>query len=107
MSFLVRALNETVRHYKILYYEDDFYRLKRLTDMQRVEKSETFKMRTVQETLNNLFHSPFKDDRRFMVRHLAIEARDRLAESKYLIDSLFFDKIFKMMLTSPDEQNTL
>ena len=47
LSFLVRALNETVRHYKILYYEDDFYRLKRLTDMQRVEKSETFKMRTV------------------------------------------------------------
>ena len=42
-----------------------------------------------------------------MVRHLAIEARDRLTESKYLIDSLFFDKIFKLMLTSPDEQNTL
>ena len=64
-------------------------------------------MKTVQELLNNLFHSPFKEDRRFMIKYLAIETRDRLSESKHLIDSLFFDKIFKLMLTSSDEQNTL
>lgn len=103
MCYLVKALNDTVLYYKILYYENDFYRLKRLLDMAAVEKTQTLKMKTVQELLNNLFHSPFKDDRRFMIRYLAIETRDRLTESKHLIDSLFFDKIFKLMLTSSDE----
>ena len=42
-----------------------------------------------------------------MIKYLAIETRDRLNESKHLIDSLFFDKIFKLMLTSSDESNTL
>ena len=42
-----------------------------------------------------------------MIKYLAIETRDRLSGSKLLIDSLFFDKIFKLMLTSSDETNTL
>ena len=42
-----------------------------------------------------------------MIRYLAIETRDRLNDSKHLVESLFFDKIFKLMLTSSDEQNTL
>ena len=78
LSYLVRALNETVCHYKILYYENDFYRLKRLLDMAKIEKTEAAKMKTVLELLNNLFHSPFKDDRRFTIKYLAIETRDRL-----------------------------
>lgn len=64
-------------------------------------------MRTTLEVLNNFFHSPFKDDRRFMIRYLAVEVRDRLDTSRHLIDSLFFDKIFKLMLSSSDESNTM
>ena len=64
-------------------------------------------MKTIQEVLNNLFHSPFKDDRRFMIRYLAVETRDRLDDSRHLVDSLFFDKIFKLLLTTQDESNSL
>ena len=107
VCFLVRALNETVLHYKTLYFENDFYRLKRLLDMENIEKTQSAKNKTVQELLNNLFHSPFKEDRRFMIRYLAVETRDRLDQSRHLVDSLFFDKIFKLMMTSSDEKNTL
>ena len=98
LCFLVKALNDTVCHYKYLYFENDFYRMKRLLDMQNIEKSELDKRRIAMETLNNFFHSPFKDDKRFMIRYLAMEARDRLSENKYFIDHLFFDKIFKLMV---------
>jgi len=74
--------------------------------MEKIEKSPELQKKTVQEFLNNLFHSPFKDDRRFMIRYMAIETRDRLVQSKYLVDHQFFDKIFKLTLTSQDEQNT-
>ena len=76
--------------------------------MAKIEKTESARLKTIQEFLNNLFHSPFKDDRRFMIRYLAVETRDRLKAAKHLIDSLFFDKIFKLMLNpSADEQNIL
>lgn len=107
LCFLVRALNDTVIHYKTIYFENDFYRLQRLLTMLKIEKDPAHKKRTGFEFLNNLYHSPFKEDRRFMIKHLAIETRDRLPESKHLVDALFFDKIFKLMLTSPDEANTM
>ena len=107
LFFLVKALNETVRHYKTMYLENDNYRLQRLLRISGIEKTSVMQMRTILEVLNNLFHSPFKDDRRFMIRYLAVESRDRLDTSRKLIDSLFFDKIFKLMLTSSDETNTL
>ena len=105
----MKALNDTVCHYKYLYFENDFYRMKRLLDMQNIEKSEADKRRSALDTLNNFFHSPFKDDKRFMIRYLAMAARDRLSENKYLIDQLFFDKIFKLMIKykDKDEQNVL
>ena len=64
-------------------------------------------LKTVMEFLNNLFHSPFKDDRRFMIRYMAVETRDRLNDSRHLVDALFFDKIFKLMLGTADESNVL
>ena len=37
-----------------------------------------------------------------------VETRDRLNDSRLLVDHLFFDKIFELMVSnSPDEQNTL
>ena len=47
LCYLVRALNETVCYYKILYYENDFYRMKRLLDMANIEKTPALKMKTV------------------------------------------------------------
>ena len=78
LFFLVKALNETVRHYKTMYLENDNYRLQRLLRISGIEKTSVMQMRTILEVLNNLFHSPFKDDRRFMIRYLAVESRDRL-----------------------------
>jgi len=71
--------------------------------MAKIEKTEASKMKTVLELLNNLFHSPFKDDRRFTIKYLAIETRDRLKQSKNLVESLFFDKIFNIIVRSSDE----
>ena len=42
-----------------------------------------------------------------MIRYLAVETRDRLDDSRHLVDSLFFDKIFKLLLTTHDESNSL
>lgn len=39
LYFIVKALNETVQHYKMSYYENDFYRMKRLLAMSRIEKT--------------------------------------------------------------------
>ena len=39
LYYLVKALNETVQHYKTGYFENDFYRLQRLLNMGRVEKT--------------------------------------------------------------------
>lgn len=47
MCFVVRALNETVLYYKFLYYENDFYRLKRLLDMSNIEKTAALKQKSV------------------------------------------------------------
>ena len=49
----------------------------------------------IHEVINNFFSSPFKDDRRFTIKHLAQMTRDRLPESKQVIENLFFDRIFK------------
>ena len=38
-----------------------------------------------------------------MIKYLAIEARDSLDESRHLIDALFFDRVFKLMLNAVDE----
>lgn len=108
LYYIVKALNETVKVYKSSYYENDFYRLKRLLSLANIEKTPAAKIRSTQDFLNNLFHSPFKDDRRFMIRYLSVETRDRLNDSRPLVDNIFFDKIFKNMLSpTSDEGNTL
>ena len=39
LYYLVKALNETVQHFKTGYFENDFYRLQRLLNMGRIEKT--------------------------------------------------------------------
>lgn len=58
------------------------------------------KQRAQLDQLLNFFSSPFKDDRRFTIYHLAQITRDRLESSNKLVQNLFFDRIFKMLLTT-------
>jgi hypothetical protein len=51
--------------------------------------------------------SPFKDDRRFVVYHLAQITRDRLESSRPFVKALFFGKIFDLLLKTTDEKNRL
>lgn len=59
------------------------------------------------DQLLTFFNSPFKEDRKFTIFHLAQMTRDRVEQSKDLVNHLFFDKIFNMLLKTTDEKNML
>ena len=112
LVYIAKALNSTVIYYKQFYYENDYYRFKKLLDVQNAADGEQpmddkAKQKAQLEQLNNFFNSPFKEDRRFTIYHLAQMTRDRLESSNKLVNALFFDKIFKMLLTTQDEKNKL
>ena len=94
-------------HYKTSYFENDHYRMQRLHTMNRIEKTQSAKQNTTKELMNNLFHSAFKNDCRFMIRYMAVETRDRLDESRHLVDHLFFDKIFRQITSGQSDGNVL
>jgi hypothetical protein len=107
-QFIIKSLNATVLHYKEQYYENDYYRYKKLVDVQNNEQlDEKQKSRGVNDQLLTFFNSPFKEDRRFTIFHLAQMTRDRVEQSKDLVNYLFFDKIFNMLLKTTDEKNML
>lgn len=110
--YIAKALNATVLYYKQLYYENDYYRFKKLLDVQSTPEGEPpmeekARQKAQLDQLNQFFMSPFKDDRRFTIYHLAQITRDRLESSNKLVNHLFFDKIFKMLITTNDEKNKL
>ena len=55
------------------------------------------------QQIQKFFDSPFKDDKRFGVQYLAGLTRDRIDECEEIINSLFYDKIFNMMLNTKDD----
>jgi hypothetical protein len=74
--FIAKALNATVLYYKTLYFENDYYRFKKLLDVQQASEGEPqmddkTKQKAQLDQLNLFFASPFKDDRRFVIYHLA------------------------------------
>jgi hypothetical protein len=76
LYIIAKALNQTVLHYKSLYFENDYYRFKKLLDVQQSPAGEPpmdekEKHKKVLEQLHTFFASPFKDDRRFTIYHLA------------------------------------
>ena len=75
--------------------------------MSRIEKTKEDATRSKKDFLNNLYHSPFKEDRRWMIRYLAVETRDRLEENRSLVDQIFFKNIFEMMLGKSSSDNAL
>ena len=110
--YIAKALNATVLYYKQLYYENDYYRFKKLLDVQQAPDGEPpmdekAKQKAQLDQLNNFFSSPFKDDKRFTIYHLAQITRDRLETSTMLVKNLFFNKIFSMLLTTTDEKNKI
>ena len=99
----MKSLQATVLYYKDLYYENDYYRYKKLFELGSEAKTESKRQTLQLNQLNEFFNSPFKDDRRFTVKYMSQITRDRLNESKDYIESLFFDKIFNLMLKTTDE----
>ena len=98
LLYVVRALKYTVQHYKFQYFEDDYYRIKRVIELEALCKTEAQKKKSVSETFNNFLFSPFKDDRLFALKSLVLFSRDEIDDKWKLIESLFFDKIFKMYI---------
>lgn len=77
-------------------------------DIQSTDQlAEKKKSSAVNDQLSQFFNSPFRDDRRFVIFYLAQMTRDRVEQSKDLINHLFFDKIFNLLLKTSDEKNML
>jgi hypothetical protein len=49
--------------------------------------------------------SPFKEDKKFAVEYLAKLTRDRINECEDAVNSLFYDKIFNLLINTKDEWN--
>ena len=45
MLFIMRTLQSTVVHYRELYYENDYYRYKKLLDLAATQKTEPLKQK--------------------------------------------------------------
>jgi hypothetical protein len=74
-----------------MYYENDYYRFKKLLDVQQAPEGEPpmddkAKQKAQLEQLNLFFASPFKDDKRFVIYHMAQITRDRLESSSKLVN---------------------
>ena len=67
MLYIVRALQETIIHYKYQYLEDDFYRMKKVVDVVGVYKTPKEKRKAYCELYNNMMFSAFKGDRCFVL----------------------------------------
>jgi len=106
LLFYVRALQETIKYYKELYYENDFYRQKKLQELVGQQTGKRGE-KALLDQLIKFFSSPFKDDRMFVVKYMAQLTRDRLSESTYAVDALFFDKIFNILFESDETSRQL
>jgi hypothetical protein len=52
--------------------------------------------------LRKFFESPFKDDKKFAVQYISQLTRDRINESEDIVNALFYDQIFKLIVTFPE-----
>ena len=58
--------------------------------------------------LLEFFNSPFKDDRKFVIKYLSVMTRDRIDEAGSYIETLFFDRIFNLLFKfDKDDMNKL
>jgi hypothetical protein len=108
MKYLAYALNDTTIEYKKQYFESDLYRLgymRRNIMTQGLTQGGNAK-KALLDGLKKFYDSPFKDDKLFMLRYVQQKTRDSIEDSEDIINSLFFDKIFKIINISADEQNS-
>ena len=105
LYYYCKALNNTVIHYKTLYFENDYYRNNKLIEVYNEAENSKDKNgeKARLQQLDQFFTSPFKKDRAFVITYMAQMTRDRIEKSTELIQKLFFDKIFKLMLNTKDE----
>lgn len=64
-----------------------------------------FKSKRFIKQLEKFFDSPFKDDKKFAVRYMATLTRDRISECEEVVNSLFYDRVFNILLSSKDDNN--
>lgn len=65
--------------------------------------SKSFKNKRFINQLAKFFDSPFKDDKKFTVKYIATLTRERINDCEEVCNSLFYDKIFSILLSSKDE----
>lgn len=72
LFYIANAVNNTVKYYKKLYFENDYYRQKRLMEIDD-HRNHTAEVKE-KNKLNQLiqfFDSPFKEDRRFAIIYIS------------------------------------
>ena len=72
LFYIANAVNNTVKYYKKLYFENDYYRQKRIMEIDdnaniAPEQKEQNKLKQ----LTDFFDSPFKEDRRFAIIYIS------------------------------------
>ena len=95
---IIKALNNTVKKYKEIYYENNYYRLKKVLDCEKDPANTS-------QALNSFFESPFEEDRAFTVSYLAQVSRDKLDENIPIVNSLFFDKVIHILKKTDKKTN--
>ena len=60
-------------------------------------------MKMYVQQLQDFLDSPFKDDVRFAVGYIVHLSRDSLNENIEIINSVFYDRVFKLLTDSEDD----
>ena len=77
--YIANAVNNTVKYYKKLYFENDYYRQKRILEIdENTTMPPEAKEKQKVEQLASFYDSPFKEDRRFAIVYIAQMTRDKL-----------------------------
>ena len=99
IRFMVMALNDTVKEYQKQYFHNDLYRLQSLKKAMKAESKtpSNRKSKALLDGLKRFYESPFKDDKCFMLKYVMQRTRDSIDESEELVNSLFFERIFRLI----------
>ncbi len=57
------------------------------------------------EKLISFIDSPFKDDKKFAIVHLAAVTRDNLSQNEETVGALFYDRIFKVLMDPENSED--
>lgn len=79
LFYMTKAINNTVRFFKKLYFADDNARKRKLKELEDDQKfSPEDRAKNKLEQLKKFFESPFKEDRKFAISYISTYTRDKL-----------------------------